>query len=70
LRSWLLTSRGPLLQATDQIFQFLFDEKTGHLTANTPPVLQLKQGTGPRHLVMSQHNRFIYLLNELTGRLR
>ena len=52
---------------TDQVFQFLFDEKTGRLTANTPPVLQLKQGTGPRHLVVSQDNRFIYVLNELTG---
>src|SRR6195256_2007057 len=31
---------------TDQVFQFLFDEKSGRLTANTPPVLQLKQGTG------------------------
>jgi 6-phosphogluconolactonase len=36
---------------TDQVFQFLFDEKSGRLTANTPPVLQLKQGTGPRYLV-------------------
>jgi 6-phosphogluconolactonase len=52
---------------TDQVFQFLFDEKTGRLTANTPPVLQLKQGTGPRHLVVSQDNRFIYVINELTG---
>jgi 6-phosphogluconolactonase len=52
---------------TDQVFQFLFDEKSGRLTANTPPVLQLKQGTGPRHVVVAQDNRFIYLLNELTG---
>src|SRR6516165_8819144 len=52
---------------TDQVFQFLFDEKSGRLTANTPPVLQLTQGTGPRHLVVSQDNRFVYLLNELTG---
>src|SRR5712671_6713567 len=52
---------------TDQVFQFLFDEKTGQLTANTPPVLQLKQGAGPRHLVVSSDNRFVYLLNELTG---
>jgi 6-phosphogluconolactonase len=52
---------------TDQIFQFLFDEKSGRLTANTPPVLQVKQGTGPRHLVVSQDNRFIYVLSELTG---
>src|SRR6185503_17964179 len=52
---------------TDQVFQFLFDEKTGRLTANTPPVLQLKSGTGPRHLIVSSDNRFVYLLNELTG---
>jgi 6-phosphogluconolactonase len=52
---------------TDQVFQFLFDDKSGRLTANTPPVLQLKQGTGPRHLVISQDNSFMYLLNELTG---
>jgi 6-phosphogluconolactonase len=52
---------------TDQVFQFRFDEKSGRLAANTPPVLQLKQGTGPRHLVVSSDNRFVYLLNELTG---
>ena len=52
---------------TDQVFQFLFDEKTGRLTANTPPIIQLKQGTGPRHLVVSADDRFVYLLNELTG---
>jgi 6-phosphogluconolactonase len=52
---------------TDQVFQFLFDEKSGRLTANTPPVLQLQQGTGPRHLVVSGDNRFVYVLNELTG---
>ena len=52
---------------TDQVFQFLFDQKTGRLTANTPPVLQLKAGTGPRHLVTSSDNRYVYLLNELTA---
>jgi 6-phosphogluconolactonase len=52
---------------TDQVFQFLFDEKSGRLVPNTPPVLQLKQGTGPRHLIVSSDNRFVYLLNELTG---
>jgi 6-phosphogluconolactonase len=53
--------------ATDQVFQFLFDEKSGRLTANTPPLVQLKQGTGPRHLIVSGDNRFVYLLNELTA---
>ena len=52
---------------TDQVFQFLFDEKTGKLAANTPPVLQLKAGTGPRHLQFSADNRFVYLLNELSA---
>jgi 6-phosphogluconolactonase len=52
---------------TDQVFQFLFDEKSGRLSANTPPVLQLKQGSGPRHLIVSSDNRFVYLLSELTG---
>jgi 6-phosphogluconolactonase len=52
---------------TDQVFQFVFDEKSGRLTANTPPVLQLKQGTGSRHIIVSSDNRFLYLLSELTG---
>lgn len=52
---------------TDQIFQFRLDPKTGKLAANTPPVVQLKAGTGPRHIVMSPDNRFAYLLNELVA---
>ena len=50
---------------TDQVFQFVFDEKTGKLAANTPPLIQLKTGSGPRHLIVSADNRFVYLLNEL-----
>jgi 6-phosphogluconolactonase len=52
---------------TDQIFQFRFNAKTGRLAANTPPVVQMKAGTGPRHLITSADNRFVYLLNELTA---
>jgi 6-phosphogluconolactonase len=52
---------------TDQVFQFVFDEQSGKLAANTPPFLQLKESTGPRHLVVSRDNRFVYVLNELTG---
>jgi 6-phosphogluconolactonase len=52
---------------TDQIFQFKFDAKTGKLTANTPATVQIKQGYGPRHIIMSKDNRFAYLLNELTA---
>src|SRR5205814_4201636 len=52
---------------TDQVFQFMFDEKTGRLTAHTPPVLQMKQGSGPRHIINSPDGRFLYLLNELSA---
>jgi 6-phosphogluconolactonase len=52
---------------TDQIFQFKFDAKTGKLTANTPPTVQIKKDAGPRHIIMSADNKFAYLLNELTA---
>lgn len=52
---------------TDQIFQFLFDSRSGRLAANTPPVVQLKAGSGPRHLIISSDNRYAYLLTELTA---
>ena len=52
---------------TDQIFQFKFDAKSGRLTSNTPAVVQMKAMTGPRHIIVSGDNRFMYLLNELTA---
>lgn len=52
---------------TDQIFQFRFDGKTGRLTANTPPIVQMTAGTGPRHIIISRDNRFAYLLSEMAG---
>ncbi len=52
---------------TDQIFQFRFDAKSGRLAANTPATVQMKAGSGPRHIVISSDNKFAYLLNELTA---
>ena len=52
---------------TDQVFQFRFDANTGRLASNTPPLVQVKAGSGPRHLVTSADNRFVYMLNELTA---
>jgi 6-phosphogluconolactonase len=52
---------------TDQIFQFRLDAKAGRLASNTPAVVQMKAGSGPRHIVISRDNKFAYLLNELTG---
>ncbi|MEO8159711.1 MAG: beta-propeller fold lactonase family protein [Betaproteobacteria bacterium] len=50
---------------TDQIFQFLFDANSGRLTSNTPAVVLMKPGTGPRHFILSRDNRFAYVLSEL-----
>jgi 6-phosphogluconolactonase len=52
---------------TDQVFQFVFDERSGRLASNTPPLVQMKAGTGPRHLIFSADNRFVYLLSELVA---
>ena len=52
---------------TDQVFQFVLDEASGKLTANTPPLVQLSQGCGPRHFITSPDNRFVFVLCELTA---
>lgn len=52
---------------TDQIFQFVFDAQSGRLASNTPAVVLMQPGTGPRHFVLSDDNRFVYVLSELLG---
>ncbi|HEX3695856.1 MAG TPA: beta-propeller fold lactonase family protein [Polyangia bacterium] len=52
---------------SDQIFQFRFDKKTGKLAANTPATVQMKMGSGPRHIIMSPDNKFAFLLSEMVG---
>jgi 6-phosphogluconolactonase len=52
---------------SDEVFQFVFDAKTGKLTSNTPSVLLMKASTGPRHIIISRDNKFAYLLSELVG---
>ena len=52
---------------SDQIFQFAFDPASGRLSSNTPAIAMVKAGTGPRHLMTSPDNRFLYVLNEMHG---
>jgi len=52
---------------SDQLFQLTRDTTTGRIASNTPAVVQLKAGTGPRHFVTSKDNRFLYVLSELLG---
>jgi 6-phosphogluconolactonase len=58
-----------LLVATlgcDAIRCYRMDED-GSLVPNNPPMLAVRQGSGPRHLVFSPDNRRVYCINELDG---
>jgi 6-phosphogluconolactonase len=51
----------------DTIFQFIFDAKTGRLSANEPAKLTTRRGTGPRHLVFHPSRPVVYVANEQGG---
>ena len=51
----------------NQVLQFMFDSKTGKLTANEPAAVSPEAGHGPRHMAFSPDNKNLYVLNELSG---
>jgi 6-phosphogluconolactonase len=51
----------------NQVLQFVFDGKTGKLTANEPAAVSPAAGHGPRHMAFSPDNKNLYVLNELSG---
>jgi len=51
----------------NQVLQFIFDSKTGKLTANEPAAVSPEAGHGPRHMAFSPDNKNLYVLNELSG---
>lgn len=53
----------------DQLLSFAFDARTGTLTADPEPALQLPPKSGPRHFIFSADQRFVYLIDELDARL-
>ena len=44
---------------------FRFDARSGKLLAGTPPWVQVKPGSGPRHLAFHSGGKFVFTLNEL-----
>ena len=54
-----IAGRGP-----NEIWQFRFDEKTGHLTPNTPPKAIPPGEVGPRHFCFHPHRDIVYFSNE------
>jgi 6-phosphogluconolactonase len=51
----------------NQVLQFIFDSETGKLTANEPAAISPEAGHGPRHMTFSPDNKYLYVLNELSG---
>ncbi len=54
---------------SDQILQFRFDAKTGKLTPNDPPLVKSQPGNGPRHIIFSPDDKYMYVSHELTGNI-
>ena len=54
----------PHTNPTNAIYQFRFDEATGLLSANEPPIVRLGTEEGPRHFVFHPHADVLYSANE------
>jgi 6-phosphogluconolactonase len=46
------------------IFQFRFDENTGHITPNSPPRVEPEEHLGPRHFCFHPTQNILYFSNE------
>ncbi len=52
---------------SDAVFEFHFDARSGRLSSNTPSLVLVKPSTGPRHVITSPDNRFVYIDGEMLG---
>lgn len=51
----------------DKVFFYKLDAAKGVLTANNPPSIAMPPGSAPRQLAFHPNNKWVYLLNELSG---
>jgi len=54
-----IANRGP-----NAIYQFRFDQDTGHLTPNSPPMVEPKEYLGPRHFCFHPSQDYLYCTDE------
>jgi 6-phosphogluconolactonase len=54
---------------TDKVMSYRIDPAEGSLTANDPPFVQVKAGSGPRHFTFAPNGKFAYLINEMGSRV-
>jgi 6-phosphogluconolactonase len=53
----------------DKVMIYRLDESTGQLVANENPSVELKPGSGPRHMVFHPDGKYAYVINELSSTL-
>lgn len=51
----------------DHIRIYKIDPATAKMTPNDPPFIQIKPGSGPRHLLFSGNEKFAYVISELAS---
>jgi 6-phosphogluconolactonase len=51
----------------DKLMIYSFNEKTGELTETDPGFVMTEPGAGPRHFTFHPNNKYVYLIEELTG---
>jgi 6-phosphogluconolactonase len=49
------------------VLQFNFNATAGQLTPNDPPAASPEPGHGPRHMAFSPDDKYLYVINELSG---
>ena len=54
---------------SDAWLRLKFDASNGQLTEDAAPAYSLPEKSGPRHFVFSPDHRFVYLIDELDGKL-
>lgn len=50
---------------SDRVWSFVFDDKSGALTATNPDAGAVPPGSGPRHLALHPNGKFAYANNEM-----
>ena len=53
----------------DKVLVYRLSPAQPFLTANDPPSVSLKPGSGPRHLAFHPNGRFVYVINEMASSL-
>ena len=53
----------------DKVMLYSFNQQTGKLHTAAQPFAKTVDGSGPRHVAFSPNNKFVYLIQELTGKV-